>query len=98
MKRLIGGEMEIKQNNEHYYFTDSGRSSLKLFIRSGNNNKTYLIPNFLCSVIEKTLIDEKVSFSFYHINQDLSIDFSSIQSKEFDVLYVIHYFGRKISV
>ena len=50
--RLIGGELEAKNIKDNVYFTDSGRSSLRLFIRSGYQSKKFLIPNYFCEVIE----------------------------------------------
>lgn len=45
--RPIGGELELKSNEYKAYFTDSGRSSLRLFFRSyDNRNKRYLLPNY----------------------------------------------------
>ncbi len=90
----IGGELSVKPLNEHIYFTDSGRSSLRLFIRSGNQNKKFLIPDFLCEVIENILIQEKVNYKFYHILEDLTIDTKTVLNEQFDVFYTINYFGQ----
>lgn len=89
----IGGEVPVL-SNEKLFFTDSGRSSLKLFIRSKNKNKKFLIPNYFCEVIEKVLLEEKVKYEFYNINDDLSVDIDSVKRKKFDILYVINYFGK----
>lgn len=97
--RSIGGELEIKDIDDNIYFTDSGRSSIRLFLRSGDNrSKKYLLPDFFCEVIEKIFIDERVEYSFYKVYEDLSIDVKSINSTEFDVLYVINYFGKKVDL
>ena len=93
--RPIGGELELKQDNYNVYFTDSGRSSLKLFLRSDNQNCKYLIPDFICSVVEQILIEENIDYEFYHVNSDLSIDPKSVNDRAYDVLYVINYFGIK---
>ncbi len=90
----IGGELPIKPLSEKIFFTDSGRSSIRLFIRSGNQNKKFLIPDYLCEIIEKILLLEGISFDYYNIRKDLTIDIDSINSKKFDVLYVINYFGQ----
>lgn len=90
----IGGELPVMLLSENIFFTDSGRSSLRLFIRSGNQNKKFLIPDFLCDVIENILIQEKVTFEFYHISEDLTIDHSSVTNKLFDVFYTINYYGQ----
>ena len=90
----IGGELSVKRLNDHVYFTDSGRSSLRLFIKSGNQNKKFLIPDFLCEVIENILIQEEVNYKFYHILEDLTIDTKSVLDEQFDVFYAINYFGQ----
>lgn len=92
--KLIGGESALNPPTEELYFTDSGRSSLRLFIRSGNKDKRFLIPDFLCQIIEDVLKQEKVAYQFYKINSDLSIDVDSIFNKEYDVFYLINYFGE----
>jgi len=91
--RPIGGELELKKPYGSMYFTDSGRSSLKLFIRSGNSEKKILLPDFFCGVIEDVLLGENVEYDFYHVSNDLTIDKDTVQGKEYDVFYVINYFG-----
>lgn len=94
MPKQIGGELPFQNLDEKIYFTDSGRSSLRLFIRSGNQNKKYLIPDFFCEVIERILIEETCKYEFYSILEDLSIDKMIVNKKEFDVFYCINYFGQ----
>ena len=91
----IGGEIAIKDQGETSFITDSGRSSLRLLLRSGKfRSMKFLIPNFFCSVIEEVLITEKVNYSFYDVNEDLSINNDTINTVNYDVLYVINYFGK----
>lgn len=91
----IGGEIAIKSKGERSFLTDSGRSSLRLFLRSNDfENKKFLIPDFFCSVIEDVLKEEKINYDFYPINDDLSIDSDFLKKNVFDVLYVINYFGQ----
>jgi len=91
--RPFGGELEQLQNDNTVLFTDSGRSSLRLFIRSGYAQSKFLLPNFLCGIIEDVLVQEGVDYEFYTITSDLKIDRSSMLNKEYDVLYLINYFG-----
>jgi hypothetical protein len=93
--RPIGGELEVNSISNTILFTDSGRSSLRLFIRSGHKDKKFLLPNYFCEIIEKVLIEEKIEYEFYNIKDDLKIDIKSITSKEYDVLYIINYFGMQ---
>jgi len=97
--RAIGGELEMKISGNKSYFTDSGRSSLRLFLRSSNNKeKKYLLPDFFCSVIETIFKEEDINYSFYRVNQDLTFDIDEILKEDFDVLYIINYFGKKINI
>jgi len=92
--RPIGGELEKKMSPYNHYFTDSGRSSLRLFLRSSDfKEKKYLIPNFFCNIIEEVLKEEGVEYDFYNTMDTLRIDTDSISSKTYDVLYIINYFG-----
>ncbi len=92
--RPIGGELELKSLDIKSYFTDSGRSSLLLFLRSNDHrNKKYLLPDFFCEVIEKIFIDENIEYSFYAVNEELVFDEEEMLHKDFDVLYVMNYFG-----
>jgi len=95
--RPIGGELELKKEEVNFYFTDSGRSSLRLFLRTGKNkDKKYLLPDFLCDVIESVFVEEGIDFSFYKVSKKLEIDIEFIKSSNFDVLYIINYFGVDI--
>jgi len=97
--RPIGGEIELKLTDFKIYFTDSGRSSIRLFLRSGDNRyKKYLLPNYFCEAIENIFIEEKITYSFYDVFEDLSIDEKYINTQEFDVLYIINYFGKYIAL
>jgi len=92
--RPIGGELEEKMSVYNYYFTDSGRSSLRLFLQSSAyREKKYLIPNFFCDVIEEVFKEEGIEYAFYNILDTLEVDVESIRSKSYDVLYLINYFG-----
>ena len=97
--RVIGGELEMKISDYKSYFTDSGRSSLRLFLRgSGNAEKKYLLPDFFCAVIENIFKAEGVNYSFYRVNQDLTFNIDEILKEDFDVLYIINYFGKQAKV
>jgi hypothetical protein len=97
--RPIGGELELESNDFKVCFTDSGRSSIRLFLRSAQNRyKKYLLPNYFCEVIENIFIEEKIAYSFYNVFEDLSIDKKFINAQKYDVLYIINYFGQYIDL
>jgi hypothetical protein len=90
----IGGELELAKNDYEVYFTDSGRSSLRLFLRSADHkDKKYLLPDFLCDVIEEVFKKEDIDYEFYEITPSLKIDTKTLKNKQFDALYIINYFG-----
>jgi hypothetical protein len=91
----FGGETPLEPLRGGVVYSDSGRSSLRLLIRSGLSQKKWLVPNYLCSTITDVLDEEGVDYSFYRVTPTLEIDPFSVVSKEYDLLYVIHYFGRK---
>jgi len=91
--KTIGGEAELEQSTLHTYFTDSGRSALRLILRS-LNLKLVALPDYLCSVITDVLVQEEIQFVYYKINNDLSIDTTTI-SDNCDSVYIIDYFGIK---
>ena len=91
--KIIGGEADLKKVELHNYITDSGRSSLRLLLNSFKD-KSFLIPNYLCGIILIILDEYDINYSFYNINNDISIDEESIVSQSYDVLYIINYFGQ----
>ncbi len=95
----FGGEMEYRHEGCNQYITDSGRSSLRLLFASEElQGKKFLLPDYICSSILTEFKRAEIEYDFYHINDDLSIDISSIKSRQFDVLYIINYFGRRHNV
>ena len=91
--KIIGGEAELRKNELNEYFTDSGRSSIRLILNK-LKGKLFLIPNYLCEIILKIFREYEVKYSFYNINKDLSVDKESITKQQYDVLYIINYFGE----
>ena len=64
--KIIGGEAELRQNELNEYFTDSGRSSIRLILNK-LKGKYFLIPNHLCEIILKIFDEFEVNYSFYNI-------------------------------
>lgn len=94
MNLPFGGELPLKKIEETVVYTDSGRSSLRLFFQSGDYaSKKVLVPNFLCGVIEQVMDSLAIEYDYYNINESLGIDYQSILDKKYDILYVINYFG-----
>jgi hypothetical protein len=92
----IGGEIALgRDQGLHTYLTDSGRSSLRLMLQSGFRDRRFLLPDFLCGVIPRVFDELGVRYAYYRVRPDLAIDAKSVQAQDFDVLYVIDYFGAR---
>lgn len=96
--KLIGGEAELNDNGAFLYLTDSGRSSLRLILDSGMRNRKFLLPDYLCKIILDVFDERSIEYDFYRVNRDLSVNFSDIKNKKFDVLYLISYFGQRHNI
>jgi hypothetical protein len=92
----IGGEMHQAHDPLYRCVTDSGRSSLRLALRA-LRGKRLALPNLLCSTIVDVVRSCGIEHGFYRVNEDLSIDYESL-GPDFDVLYVIDYFGKPADV
>jgi hypothetical protein len=91
---LIGGEMPFEHDEGmHTCLTDSGRSSLRLILGSGFARRRFLLPDFLCGVISRVFEELGVPHAYYRTMPDLTIDVESVRGRDFEVLYVIDYFG-----
>jgi len=93
-RKTIGGELELEFDSLNTYLTDTGRSSLRLILKSDLRNKRFLLPDYLCWIILDVFDEHKVDYTLYHVNEDLSLNVDEINGQEFDVLYVISYFGK----
>ncbi len=96
ISKVVGGDYEYKEETLYSYLTDSGRSSLRLILKSLSRKRKFLVPDFLCKTILNVFKEEGIEFDYYHIKEDLSIDYKSIRGMHnYDVLYIIDYFGYK---
>ncbi len=85
--------MELNESGINEYLTDSGRSSLRLILSALKGQK-FLIPNFLCKVVVDVFNEFGIDYNYYEIKDDLSVIYGQIEAAEFDVLYIINYFGK----
>ena len=89
----IGGNIELSKPKLYSYFTDSGRSSLRLLVKCLTSDIKVLLPDYLCGAIVEVFNDEGIKIDFYEIDSDLRIKYDSVLGKEFDAFYFINYFG-----
>lgn len=78
-------------------FLNGGRACLYVIAKylHANNINQILLPSYLCPSILDVLDQHAISYSFYTIKEDLSIDLDDLleKSKNHQVLYFINYFG-----
>ena len=108
METVIGGEFKIpllgietKESDNGIFFA-SGRGAFAAILKRiiANNNTIHkrggvMLPDYLCSSITQVCIDEKISYQFYHIKDDLLPDEEQLMPKLDDnsVVLLISYFG-----
>lgn len=96
----IGGYFELELPNHGCFLHDdgvllnSGRNALEYVFRALGDVSHILMPYYTCDVVLEPIKKLGISYSFYHINQDLEIDkLPSLQSGEY--LIYTNYFGIK---
>lgn len=92
----FGGEMYYPDDRLYRYWTDSGRSSLRLAV-DRLRDRRFAIPDYLCSVVVDVLQESGVAFTPYRVKADLSIDYATLD-RDAEVLYTIDYFGKPAGV
>lgn len=104
----IGGEFWYDKNivtkcseTVSGYFLNGGRSSLscicKYLRQVGKNN--IMVPSYLCPTILDVFDNERMNYMFYDINEDFSINISSIEKNigQVESIMFINYFGLSLS-
>jgi dTDP-4-amino-4,6-dideoxygalactose transaminase len=109
VKESVSNRRKIREINigfsnvegDETIFLSSGRDCLDLIIRSlgqaKGNKLSFLLPSYLCESILRPFFENKANFSFYQVDNKLGIDFidlkEKLDSKKFDAVLVINYFG-----
>lgn len=82
------GRKYIEKLDYYPYLADRGLSFLKSILIP---NSSYLIPDFNCPEVDNLFKD--YNHSYYHVNDDLSIDWDKLDIARHNYLYVVNYFG-----
>lgn len=109
MRKPIGGEFWFTEEIFHKAkenfrdvkgtFLSGGQSALRFILEDLKikAEDKILLPSHLCPTILDPLKEKKISYDFYEIEKDLSINREFLEKKLHDksikVLYIIHYFG-----
>ena len=105
MADIIGGEFKISLSNisfnesESCNFFSSGRGAFAAILKKMSSeykcSKIVMLPDYLCSSITQVCIDEKITYQFYHIGENLLPDEENLLPKLDDnsVVLLISYFG-----
>jgi len=96
---FFGEEVNLTGNqppHEKAFFLNTGRACLNLMLRTIKPSKVYL-PYYTCDALLEPFVLNKVSFSFYNLNEDLEpLTLPDLGHNEF-IVY-INYFGLKESI
>ncbi len=80
------------------YTTNTGLDSLKLIIEK-LHLRTWWVPDLVCDEVLDEIKNyySKISIRYYHIKDDLTVDWSTVEPYGPSVLYLIDYFGEEQS-
>lgn len=99
MNKPIGGyfELELPHNHKKFPHSDgvllnSGRHSLEYILQSLGKIKRLWIPYFTCDVVLQPLERLQIPYSFYRINQDLTIA-EDVALEEGEYIIYTNYYG-----
>ncbi len=78
------------------YTTNTGLDSLKLIIEK-LHLRTWWVPDLICDEVLDEIKNyySKISIRFYHIKDDLTIDWETIDPVGYCVFYTIDFFGEE---
>lgn len=101
MMKAIGGYfgLEIAQNNNKYIHSEgihinSGRNALEYILRNIPSIHRLWIPYYTCDVIMEPINKLDISYSFYHINNQLEL-IEDIHLQTNDYILFTNYYGIK---
>ncbi|SDH86746.1 MULTISPECIES: DegT/DnrJ/EryC1/StrS family aminotransferase [Winogradskyella] len=96
----------VKNFQKELYYFNSAREGWNAILESSNLSNKVLLPSYIGvteregSGIFDPIINSKVSYDFYDLNNDLSVPLDKITSKlengEYGLVLLVHYFGFKI--
>jgi len=109
----IGGEMEldllalthteesaITWPFSNYQTVMSGRTAIKMILKTLEGSGTFLLPSYLCASILQPFKECSVQVAFYRINSDLSLDLDDLMYQVETLrpvgLLFINYFGFSV--
>lgn len=90
------GKPRNDQLGYYAYINEMGRDSLRVILEC--LPVRYLVPDHFCPTIIETMDAMGAYYKFYHINEDFSIDWSTVDEKDYDVFYYINHGKGKIRV
>lgn len=100
MLKEIGGyfQLELQQKKQSFYDSllhlNSGRSALMYILKARKYSKIY-IPYFTCDAVLKPIVNLKISYEFYDVNNDLEPIFDFDIVKDNEAVILTNYFGIK---
>lgn len=89
------GRSEGAALGSNYLGLNSGRHALEYILRSMPGIKKIHIPYFTCDVILEPINTLQIPCQYYTINQDLEIDWNTLEVAKDELLIYTNYFGIK---
>lgn len=89
--KIFGGEIGIPE--QHTEIFASGRSSLRRILSCFEQGRKILLPDFLCPIVFDECNRFAASIEFYSVLPEYEVDWQNLPLENFDILYVVHYFG-----
>ena len=92
-------EFDIEKEYKNKKFFNTGRSAISYLLKYCLNSEEdieILIPTFLCSSILKSVKDSGISYKFYKINKDFTINIESVNKQittKTKIFFFIDYVG-----
>ena len=100
MKKEIGGyfQLEELQGTEYYpdlYRVNLGRTAL-LWLLQTKGYKKIILPVFLCVSVTEICEENHIQIEFYHLGENLNVEYPRRKLEEDEVLYLVNYYGQLI--
>lgn len=100
MKKEIGGyfQLEELQGTEYYpdlYRVNLGRTAL-LWLLQTKGYKKIILPVFLCASVTEICEENHIQIEFYHLGENLNVEYPRRKLEEDEVLYLVNYYGQLI--
>ena len=88
-----------KKSTYFAYYFNTGRTAIEVLLKKLRNKgfSKVLIPSFLCDSVREAALRAGMELKYYRVNADLSLDTRTINMEEDCILYIVQFFGQRIT-